>query len=322
MSKFKKYEINLRKKNRQEDTNAIGEQKNQPTRYVESDTANNSNQNSPSNRNENLSPPTMTDQPKTESTPITYDAPKQENEKLLNPQVSQNNPSTPTNPQNANTQQTDNPQFSFMEDPNNKKGGRWIFLFSILIGILLIAAGYTVFRYFKTLPSDAPRQTSDVADVERNNQESPGDLFSGIIPQMISDYEGIVTGSSEVRESDQNNKTALNSQEPIPAPTVSPSPTPTPTEVSQSQTSNQAYPAVSQQQDSVGISAKWVANNYNKGDITTNSYTVVSGDTLWELAEGYYGNGNDWVKIAQANNVKNLPNGHPLIIPGQVLTFP
>jgi hypothetical protein len=69
----------------------------------------------------------------------------------------------------------------------------------------------------------------------------------------------------------------------------------------------------------------WIANSYNEGDITGSSYTVVSGDTLWEIAEGAYGNGADWVKILEANkdSIGFLANGQQsLIVPGQVLVLP
>jgi nucleoid-associated protein YgaU len=69
----------------------------------------------------------------------------------------------------------------------------------------------------------------------------------------------------------------------------------------------------------------WVANDYKSGDISGDSYTVKSGDTLWEIAEGIYGNGNDWVKILESNSdqVGFLPNGQQaLIMPGQVLVLP
>ena len=71
--------------------------------------------------------------------------------------------------------------------------------------------------------------------------------------------------------------------------------------------------------------AEWVASNYNKGDIKGTSYTVKSGDTLWEIAEGAYGNGAEWAKILEANksSIGFLPNGsQALIRPGQVLVLP
>lgn len=76
---------------------------------------------------------------------------------------------------------------------------------------------------------------------------------------------------------------------------------------------------------STGATGAWKANDYKQGDIKTGSYTVKSGDTLWELAEGAYGNGADWVKILNANkgSIGYLPNGEQALIkPGQVLVLP
>jgi len=70
---------------------------------------------------------------------------------------------------------------------------------------------------------------------------------------------------------------------------------------------------------------EWVANDYEEGDIKGDSYTVVEGDTLWEIAEAVYGSGFEWGKILQANSdsIGYLPNGsQALIIPGQVLEIP
>lgn len=50
------------------------------------------------------------------------------------------------------------------------------------------------------------------------------------------------------------------------------------------------------------------------------TYTVVKGDCLWNIAKKFYGNGSKYTVIAEANKdkIKN-PN---LIYPGQVLTIP
>ena len=48
------------------------------------------------------------------------------------------------------------------------------------------------------------------------------------------------------------------------------------------------------------------------------TYTVVSGDTLWAIAEQFYGDGSKYQVIADASGVSN-PD---LIHPGQVLTIP
>lgn len=48
------------------------------------------------------------------------------------------------------------------------------------------------------------------------------------------------------------------------------------------------------------------------------TYTVASGDTLWAIAEQFYGDGNKYQVIADASGISN-PD---LIQPGQVLTIP
>ena len=52
----------------------------------------------------------------------------------------------------------------------------------------------------------------------------------------------------------------------------------------------------------------------------TKTYTVKSGDCLWNIAKRFYGNGAQYTKIYNANRgkIKN-PN---LIYPGQKLTIP
>jgi nucleoid-associated protein YgaU len=54
------------------------------------------------------------------------------------------------------------------------------------------------------------------------------------------------------------------------------------------------------------------------------SYRVVRGDSLWTISERYYGSGYEWYRIRDANKDKVglLPNGRPLILPGQVLKIP
>jgi nucleoid-associated protein YgaU len=63
---------------------------------------------------------------------------------------------------------------------------------------------------------------------------------------------------------------------------------------------------------------KQVVEKKVDNQITDSSYTVSKGDSVWKIAVRAYGDGFQWVKIAEANNLKN-PN---IIVPGQVLTLP
>ena len=73
------------------------------------------------------------------------------------------------------------------------------------------------------------------------------------------------------------------------------------------------------------IEMVWIAKNYEKGDIEGDTYEVVKGDTLWEIAEAVYGSGFEWGRILEANkdSIGFLANGsQALITPGQVLRLP
>lgn len=55
--------------------------------------------------------------------------------------------------------------------------------------------------------------------------------------------------------------------------------------------------------------------------IKPKTYTVVAGDTLWDIAQKFYGNGNQYTKIYEAN--KKVIGGNPnLIYPGQTFVIP
>lgn len=56
---------------------------------------------------------------------------------------------------------------------------------------------------------------------------------------------------------------------------------------------------------------------------TPKTYTVVSGDNLWTIAQRLLGDGSRWSEIYSYNNNKSIIGGNPnLIRPGQVLSIP
>lgn len=73
------------------------------------------------------------------------------------------------------------------------------------------------------------------------------------------------------------------------------------------------------------VAGAWTARDLTPNSISEGSYTVQSGDTLWEIAEARYGSGFEWGKILEANkaNIGFLPSGsQALIVPGQMLVLP
>lgn len=64
-----------------------------------------------------------------------------------------------------------------------------------------------------------------------------------------------------------------------------------------------------------------VAESSKEESHSGETYTVKPGDSMWAIAQQYLGNGNDWMKIYEAN--KELIGGQPdLIHPGYVLKIP
>lgn len=56
------------------------------------------------------------------------------------------------------------------------------------------------------------------------------------------------------------------------------------------------------------------------GETEARTYTVVSGDTLWKIAERMYGNGSQYMKIYEANT--DILEHPDRIFPGQKLVIP
>ena len=194
---------------------------------------------------------------------------------------------------------------------------------AIVAGILVMSAGYVAYRYFsrddfaqlRSVPT-AEVQIDNEADYEGIIENLNGRIASGVSTSRAEEWEepgdssGIVAFNSDSFVKGSNvvaQQPTAGVENPIaaaPSPEVAPQRGQTPQVLGQDERST------------------WTANNYEKGDIKSGSYTVVSGDTLWEIAEAVYGNGGDWHKIADANSVSYLANGNSLILPGQILNIP
>jgi len=83
----------------------------------------------------------------------------------------------------------------------------------------------------------------------------------------------------------------------------------------------EASQAIERVQNQINAAAQPAASNASAAAAPeTRTYTVQSGDTLWAIAERFYGNGSEWNKIQDANR-DQIPNPD-MIQPGQALTIP
>lgn len=155
---------------------------------------------------------------------------------------------------------------------------------AVAAGILVVLAGFLAYNIFS---KPATPQTLTPEQSAQSQQPATGE--SQTTP-------GTTTG---------DNGTALTTPEQ------------TTTPATPSQSGNSAA-----NETTVSTSTAWVPLAHATGSISGSEYTVQSGDTLWEIAQGRYGSGYEWYRIAQANGIVNDEQGHPLIYPGQVIKLP
>lgn len=196
---------------------------------------------------------------------------------------------------------------------------------AIVSGILIMVGGFIAYRYFSTADVNNVDDSIPMAEVQVESSESDGidsesesdqgQITSGVSTSRAEDDWQTPGDSFGITQTSSPNLSAARTdpqgagENTVAQRNISPKPTEDTATITQGNTKQ---------------SGQWVANDYEFGDINSGSYTVVSGDTLWEIAEAVYGNGADWHKIMDANSddIGYLANGNPLIIPGQVLNIP
>lgn len=175
-----------------------------------------------------------------------------------------------------------------IENNNHNEDTTRSALSAIAAGILVIIAGFLVYNYF----TQSSKDENFLTKIEEQINETSDKIAEQGEQDTADDVEEEKTEEA-IEQEQQNSK-------------------------SEGSTST----TISQRED---LQSAWVANDIAQNTISGGEYTVKSGDTLWEIAEGKYGTGYDWVKIRDANNsqIDMLPNGtQALIYPGQVLSLP
>lgn len=202
----------------------------------------------------------------------------------------------------------------------------------VLGALVIIVIGWLTVNYFKSTDSGTtfPEGTS----TELANKELPtshivsaGESLWTISEEYygtgynwvdIKDANGLASG--EISEGDEltipdvepkmPEGTQMAEASPTVEPTIEPVSTPEPT---------LEPTAEPQEEEQVEMEDKdTVVTNEIDNAIEGNSYTVVHGDTLWDISVRAYGTGYKWVDIAAANDLVN-PNlihaGNQFVIP-------
>ncbi|MGE5041769.1 MAG: LysM peptidoglycan-binding domain-containing protein [Candidatus Levyibacteriota bacterium] len=154
--------------------------------------------------------------------------------------------------------------------------------------VYTVAEGDTLWSIAETKYNDGFKWT-EIA--QANNLQDPGNIEKGtklIIP-------------------------VLAEAEPTPAPTIALETTPVPEGQTISNQLQQGQP-----QETVAAAETPAPTVPVADKIAGNSYTVKTGDDLWNIAERAYGDGYKWVDIARANNLAD-PD---MIFNDNVLTIP
>ena len=208
-------------------------------------------------------------------------------------------------------------------------------LATILVGLLIIASGLLVYNYFQKTSSpdttsqnqqqqqedrdasEAKNESEDVADdkTPANTNEGsytvmPGDSLWSIAEKVYGD------GFAWNKILDANN-IALNAYG---QPTV---------EIGQKLTipDSAARTTADADLDTEDEQEKQVAGIQEVNEMPSTAietHTVAPGESLWSIAEQYYGEGGQWFIIAEDehNDVGLLENGRPLVHVGDVLVVP
>jgi nucleoid-associated protein YgaU len=193
---------------------------------------------------------------------------------------------------------------------------------SIGLGILVVVVvGILLYNYFtqRGTKTEEPQETPETLTDEATKSAIPGKSYTvaqGDTLWSISEkaYGTGYNWEDIAKANNLTNADILEKGQNLVLPQVSPkllalassSPNPTPVVVAT------PIPLASPVLPATGQSPLPVVS------ITGTSYTVIVGDTLWDIACRAYGDCYAWVKVAEANKLKN-PD---LIHPGNVFTLP
>lgn len=190
----------------------------------------------------------------------------------------------------------------------NEKRGWDDSLISLGLGALVVVvSGILLYNFFSTssrdllsdLSNSMNRQTSST-QIEQSEESSP-------VPSVTAQVAGIVTPLPE--------ETIAPTATPRAVAVAAPTASPMATQIAKATAT--AAPTATATPAAVAVASPNVTTS-TEGTIR-DTYTVVKGDSLWKIAERYYGSGYEWKKIQAENQLagKSLEVGMTIEVPRQ-----
>lgn len=178
----------------------------------------------------------------------------------------------------------------------------------ILGGVVVVLVGLIAFNFFRTQKDSATNPPAVVVKkditVNRGTVNIEGvNIAASSSPSVSPSQTPILTTTPTATPKPTTTPTSKPSSTPTPKPTATPSVKPTVTKTPSMVPQDQRGQVVGEGKIAVALPT---------------THTVSNGETLWSIAEKYYGSGFNDLDIIQKNNIKN-----PSIIePGQKITIP
>jgi nucleoid-associated protein YgaU len=194
----------------------------------------------------------------------------------------------------------------------------------VLGAIVIIIVGILVINFFGNrnqgeTPVPVGTENNEVTTFPTTHTVQKGeDLWS-----ISEDYYGTGYNWTDIAKANGlTNPGQITEGQELTIPSVEPKTTANPTQAMEEPTATPTEVAMQEATPTEAMTATnesmTTTNTQGMEAITGNSYTVVHGDNLWNIAVRAYGDGYKWVEIARANNLAN-PN---LIHAGNVFSIP
>lgn len=183
---------------------------------------------------------------------------------------------------------------------------------SLALGILVVVViGALIFNYVNNRSAQNGKTTS--------TQDEQGDEQSGSATVSLPTKHKVALGDDLWKISEQYYKTGYNWTDIAKVNNLTtPDVLPVDTELTIPAVEPKVLAAAVIDNETTGNAAIEPQNSNTEEAIAGDSYTVVSGDHLWQIAVRAYGDGFKWTEIAEANDLANpdiIHSGNVLKIP-------